>query len=284
MKFGGDIPALLACPLQPCSTPRITAAAPSPFHASLATTTGTRANEDEPPVRLLPSLHLLLRLDLIRYGELGQISYHSFDYDPYSWYCSFKYPRRDFFEQLGMPGAARGYAVTCYPCAMSSFRFPHIFRQSRAVFEIWSQPRGWAGATSPSAAAAGASEGGDRGRSGGASTIRLRTADRSISFNSYFDWHLQLVGLVVAVWIMESNKVLPPICRLQKRSKHGLRFDKKIKIVIGIFDINVSKVQTELEQLKGIHVADKDHGRIGIMVANEEQMLLDTFRNLIAAT
>ncbi|TVU19256.1 hypothetical protein EJB05_35395, partial [Eragrostis curvula] len=95
---------------------------------------------------LLDPMDPLLRSELIRYGELAQACYDAFDYNPSSRYCgSCKYPRRDFFSRLGMPGAARGYAVTRYLYATSNFRFPSIFPQSRAGAKIWSQRANWIG-------------------------------------------------------------------------------------------------------------------------------------------
>ncbi|XP_062231288.1 phospholipase A1-Igamma1, chloroplastic-like [Phragmites australis] len=95
---------------------------------------------------LLDPMDQLLRSELIRYGELAQACYDAFDYDPSSRYCgSCKYSRRDFFERLGMPGAARGYAVSRYLYATSNFRFPNLFPQSRAGARIWSQSANWIG-------------------------------------------------------------------------------------------------------------------------------------------
>lgn len=96
---------------------------------------------------LLDPMDPLLRSELIRYGELAQACYDAFDYDQASRYCgSCKYPRRAFFERLGMPAAARGYAVSRYIYATSNFRFPNFFsQQSRAGAKIWSQRANWIG-------------------------------------------------------------------------------------------------------------------------------------------
>jgi hypothetical protein len=95
---------------------------------------------------LLDPMDPLLRSELIRYGELAQACYDAFDYDPYSRYCgSCKHPRRELFARLGMPSAARGYAVSRYLYATSNFRFPNIFPQSRAGAKIWSQRANWIG-------------------------------------------------------------------------------------------------------------------------------------------
>ncbi|CAM0955684.1 unnamed protein product [Alopecurus aequalis] len=97
---------------------------------------------------LLDPMDPLLRSELIRYGELAQACYDAFDYDLSSRYCgSCKYPRRAFFDRLGMPDAARGYAVTRYLYATSNFRFPNFFSQqkSRVDAKIWSQRANWIG-------------------------------------------------------------------------------------------------------------------------------------------
>uniref|UniRef100_A0A0D9WG41 Fungal lipase-type domain-containing protein n=1 Tax=Leersia perrieri TaxID=77586 RepID=A0A0D9WG41_9ORYZ len=96
---------------------------------------------------LLDPMDPLLRSELIRYGEFAQACYDAFDYDPASRYCgSCKYPRRAFFDRLGMPHAARGYTVSRYLYATSNFRFPNFFSQSsRAGAKIWSQRANWIG-------------------------------------------------------------------------------------------------------------------------------------------
>ncbi|KAG0517933.1 hypothetical protein BDA96_09G131700 [Sorghum bicolor] len=95
---------------------------------------------------LLDPMDPLLRSELIRYGELAQACYDAFDYDPSSRYCgSCKYPRRELFSRLGMPDAARGYAVSRYLFATSNIRFPNFFPQSRAGARIWSQSANWIG-------------------------------------------------------------------------------------------------------------------------------------------
>ncbi|KAL5202146.1 hypothetical protein ABZP36_013098 [Zizania latifolia] len=95
---------------------------------------------------LLDPMDPLLRSELIRYGEFAQACYDAFDYDLASRYCgSCKYPRRAFFDRLGMPAAARGYAVSRFLYATSNFRFPNFFSQSRAGAKIWSQRANWIG-------------------------------------------------------------------------------------------------------------------------------------------
>ena len=98
---------------------------------------------------LLDPMDPLLRSELIRYGELAQACYDAFDYDLSSRYCGrCKYPRRAFFDRLGMPDAARGYAVTRYLYATSNFRFPNFFspqKKTRADAKVWSQRANWIG-------------------------------------------------------------------------------------------------------------------------------------------
>ncbi|KAM3410236.1 hypothetical protein ACQJBY_002447 [Aegilops geniculata] len=130
-----------------------------PDDASSARRRGAQKHQDELPARwreihgsddwagLLDPMDPLLRSELIRYGELAQACYDAFDYDLASRYCgSCKYPRRAFFERLGMPDAARGYAVTRYLYATSNFRFPNFFSgRSRADAKLWSQRANWIG-------------------------------------------------------------------------------------------------------------------------------------------
>ncbi|KAG8068951.1 hypothetical protein GUJ93_ZPchr0005g14455 [Zizania palustris] len=95
---------------------------------------------------LLDPMDPVLRSELIRYGEFAQACYDAFDYDLASRYCgSCKFPRRAFFDGLGMPAAARGYAVSRFLYATSNFRFPNFFSQSRAGAKIWSQRANWIG-------------------------------------------------------------------------------------------------------------------------------------------
>lgn len=92
---------------------------------------------------LLDPLDPLLRLELIRYGEMAQACYDAFDYDPFSRYCgSCKYSNRRFFSALGMPDV--GYDVTRHLYATSSFKIPNFFASSRWA-RAWSDRANWIG-------------------------------------------------------------------------------------------------------------------------------------------
>lgn len=81
-------------------------------------------------VGMLDPMDPLLRSELIRYGEMAQACYDAFDFDPYSKYCgSCKFPRRKFFDGLGM--AEYGYDITRYLYATSNINLPNFFKQSR---------------------------------------------------------------------------------------------------------------------------------------------------------
>ncbi|CAO2209614.1 unnamed protein product [Urochloa humidicola] len=60
---------------------------------------------------LLDPIDDLLRAELIRYGELAQATYDSFDYDRFSPYCgSCRFPTKTFFRDAGL--ASAGYEVS----------------------------------------------------------------------------------------------------------------------------------------------------------------------------
>lgn len=81
-------------------------------------------------VGMLDPMDPLLRNQLIRYGEMAQACYDAFDFDPYSKYCgSCKFPRRKFFDGLGM--ADHGYDISRYLYATSNINLPNFFKQSR---------------------------------------------------------------------------------------------------------------------------------------------------------
>lgn len=92
---------------------------------------------------LLDPIDQLLRVELIRYGEMAQACYDAFDFDPFSRYCGCcKYNRRKFFQSLGMVGC--GYEVSRYLYATSNINLPNFFTRSRWN-KIWSQKANWAG-------------------------------------------------------------------------------------------------------------------------------------------
>ncbi|KAL3531275.1 hypothetical protein ACH5RR_010597 [Cinchona calisaya] len=94
-------------------------------------------------IGMLDPINPLLRSELIRYGEMAQACYDAFDFDPYSIYCgSCKFPRRKFFEELGM--LQYGYDVTRYLYATSNINLPNFFKQSRWP-KVWSKNANWIG-------------------------------------------------------------------------------------------------------------------------------------------
>ncbi|XAR58598.1 Phospholipase A(1) [Bertholletia excelsa] len=92
---------------------------------------------------LLDPMDLLLRAELIRYGEMAQACYDAFDFDPFSRYCgSCRFTRRDFFDGLGMQSA--GYEVTRYLYATCNINLPNFFKKSRWP-KVWSKNANWMG-------------------------------------------------------------------------------------------------------------------------------------------
>ncbi|XP_075520136.1 phospholipase A1-Igamma3, chloroplastic [Primulina tabacum] len=93
---------------------------------------------------LLDPMDPLLRREVIRYGEMAQACYDSFDFDPHSKYCgTCKYQGADFFERLGM--GDRGYTVTRFLYATSNINLPNFFQKSKGISSIWSQHANWMG-------------------------------------------------------------------------------------------------------------------------------------------
>ncbi|KAL1367448.1 hypothetical protein AAHE18_02G052700 [Arachis hypogaea] len=94
---------------------------------------------------LLDPIDPILRLELIRYGEMAQACYDAFDFDPFSKYCgSCRFTRRNFFSSLGMPHTRHGYSVTRYLYATTNINLPNFFRQSRWP-KMWSKNANWVG-------------------------------------------------------------------------------------------------------------------------------------------
>lgn len=92
---------------------------------------------------LLDPMNSHLRQEIIRYGEMAQSCYDSFDFDPHSKYCgTCKYEGAHFFERLGL--ASRGYTLTRYLYATSNINLPNFFQRS-SVSSIWSQHANWMG-------------------------------------------------------------------------------------------------------------------------------------------
>ncbi|XP_058086096.1 phospholipase A1-Igamma1, chloroplastic [Magnolia sinica] len=92
---------------------------------------------------MLDPIDLLLRSELIRYGEMAQACYDAFDYDPYSKYCGCcKFNRRMFFDSLGMVHC--GYEITRYLYATSNINLPNFFKKSLRP-NMWSRNANWMG-------------------------------------------------------------------------------------------------------------------------------------------
>ncbi|KAH6824172.1 alpha/beta-Hydrolases superfamily protein [Perilla frutescens var. hirtella] len=92
---------------------------------------------------LLDPMNSHLRREIIRYGEMAQACYDSFDFDPNSKYCgTCKYQGAQFFERLGL--ADRGYTLTRFLYATSNINLPNFFQKS-SMSSIWSQHANWMG-------------------------------------------------------------------------------------------------------------------------------------------
>ncbi|CAO2184964.1 unnamed protein product [Urochloa humidicola] len=87
---------------------------------------------------MLDPIDDVLRAELIRYGELAQATYDSFDYDRFSPYCgSCKFPPRTFFPDAGLAGA--GYEVSRYLYATcNELKLPN-FANRRKHKKMWSE-------------------------------------------------------------------------------------------------------------------------------------------------
>ncbi|KAL6952887.1 Phospholipase A1-Igamma1, chloroplastic [Sarracenia purpurea var. burkii] len=92
---------------------------------------------------MLDPIDPILRSELIRYGEMVQACYDSFDYDLYSSYCgSCRFIRRQFFQELGMGDC--GYEVSRYLYATSTANLTKFFKKSRWP-KVWSESANWIG-------------------------------------------------------------------------------------------------------------------------------------------
>ncbi|OWM69176.1 phospholipase A1-Igamma3, chloroplastic-like [Punica granatum] len=92
---------------------------------------------------LLDPMNSHLRREIIRYGELAQACYDSFDFDPHSKYCgTCKYQGSEFFEKLEM--AHLGYQTSRYLYATSNINLPNFFQHSR-LSKVWSTYANWMG-------------------------------------------------------------------------------------------------------------------------------------------
>lgn len=91
---------------------------------------------------LLDPMDPILRKEIIRYGELAQACYDSFDFDQNSKYCgTCKYHPAHFFEKLYM---GDGYTISRYLYATSNINLPKFFKKSK-ISSVWSPYANWMG-------------------------------------------------------------------------------------------------------------------------------------------
>ena len=91
---------------------------------------------------LLDPMDPILRKEIIRYGELAQACYDSFDFDPHSKYCgTCKYHPSHFFKKLFMED---GYTISRYLYATSNINLPKFFKKSN-ISSVWSPYANWMG-------------------------------------------------------------------------------------------------------------------------------------------
>ncbi|XP_024360416.1 phospholipase A1-Igamma3, chloroplastic [Physcomitrium patens] len=92
---------------------------------------------------MLEPLNDHLRAELIRYGELAQVSYDSFDYDKHSKFCgSCRYSPDSLFEEVDLHHT--GYTVTWYIYATANVRVWSFLRRSERE-DAWSKKSNWIG-------------------------------------------------------------------------------------------------------------------------------------------
>ncbi|KAK4764214.1 hypothetical protein SAY87_013652 [Trapa incisa] len=92
---------------------------------------------------LLDPMNSHLRREIIRYGELAQACYDSFDFDSHSKYCgTCKYQASELFDRLDM--AHLGYKTSRYLYATSNINLPNFFQHSR-LSKVWSTYANWMG-------------------------------------------------------------------------------------------------------------------------------------------
>ncbi|XP_042461184.1 phospholipase A1-Igamma1, chloroplastic-like [Zingiber officinale] len=92
---------------------------------------------------LLHPLHPWLRREIIKYGELAQVTYDGFDFNPFSEFCgSCLYGRDRLLAKVGL--ARTGYTVTKYVYAMSQIELPRWLEHSLHA-DAWSTDSNWMG-------------------------------------------------------------------------------------------------------------------------------------------
>ncbi|KAG8388986.1 hypothetical protein BUALT_Bualt02G0182500 [Buddleja alternifolia] len=159
---------------------------------------------------LLDPMNSHLRHEIIRYGEMAQACYDSFDFDPHSKYCgTCKYQGAHFFQKLGM--ADRGYTLTRFLYATSNINLPNFFQKAK-VGSIWSQHANWMGYVAVST-----------------DEEEIRRLGRR---NIVVAWRGTVTYLE---WIHDLNNILHPA---------HFRNDPSIKIESGFFDLYTTKEET----------------------------------------
>ncbi|EYU31376.1 hypothetical protein ABFS82_14G218000 [Erythranthe guttata] len=156
---------------------------------------------------LLEPMNPLLRQEIIRYGEMAQACYDSFDFDPNSKYCgTCKYEGANFFERVGLSG--RGYTLTRYLYATSNINLPNFFQKSK-ISSVWSQHANWMG------------------------YVAVATDEAEIRRLGRRDITVAWRGTVTYLeWIHDLKDILHPA---------HFRADPSIKIESGFFDLYTSK-------------------------------------------
>ncbi|KAL3622011.1 Phospholipase A1-Igamma3, chloroplastic [Castilleja foliolosa] len=159
---------------------------------------------------LLDPINSHLRREIIRYGEMAQACYDSFDFDPNSKYCgTCKYQGTQFFQRLNM--ADRGYTLTRFLYATSNINLPNFFQKSK-VSSIWSQHANWMG------------------------YVAVATDEAEVRRLGRRDIVIAWRGTVTYLeWIHDLKDILRPA---------HFRNDPSIKIESGFFDLYTSKEQT----------------------------------------
>lgn len=157
---------------------------------------------------LLDPMNPHLRQEVIRYGEMAQACYDSFDFDQHSKYCgTCKYQGADFFERLGM--GDRGYTVNRFLYATSNINLPNFFHKSKGISSIWSQHANWMG------------------------YVAVATDEEEIRRLGRRDIVVAWRGTVTYLeWIHDLKDILHPAC---------FRDDPSIKIESGFFELYTGK-------------------------------------------
>ena len=99
---------------------------------------------------LLEPLDFDLRKSILRYGELAQACYNSFDTDEHSRYTgTCKFSKDEFFDKAGLVKGKDtppfGYKVVRYLYACCSIDMPHLAMMYSRSREPWSKQSNWIG-------------------------------------------------------------------------------------------------------------------------------------------